>query len=169
MKAFLCKKVLKTLSLIFVMSLLLGLLVPFSAVELAEDESDVAQGAADIKPYVVFDGEAIKDGRITGKHQGEYQFIEEDSTFLRFEADYSKTPIDPSVTFTPGGSYSADVYKYVSIVVRTKGASSSLDFWLYYIAGEGSGFSKDCVVSSQYATTDDWQIVTFNLSSIASL
>ena len=169
MKAFLCNgRVLKVLSVIFVLSLLMGLFVPFSALELPEEDGDAAAGEVinnenRINPYVIFDAEYIRDN-IPATNQGNVAYIEEDPAYVEFTPDYQK-PIDPSFTFAPAEAYSAEVYKYVSIVIRAEMAEDTTNFWMYYVAGRDGAFKGGEYVVKGYAKTNGWQVVTFDLSS----
>ena len=174
MKAFWRKgRVLEVLSLIFVLSLLLGVIAPFSAIELAEENtdenteentggSDAPQSADVYEPYVVFGAEDLHSG-IVKTAQGSVAYIKEAPSYVKFTPEYGD-PIDPSVTFEPAEAYSADAYKYVSVVIRAQMEEVSSNFFLYYVAGRGGNFSGDDMSGRNYSRSNGWQVVTLDLS-----
>ena len=165
MKAFLYNgRVLKVLSVIFVLSLLMGLFVPFSALALPDGEDgDSANSENNTSPYVILGAGYVYDN-IIGTMQGDVAYIEESPGYVEFTPAYGER-IDPAATFAPAEAYSADVYKYVSVVVRAEMAEAISNFCLYYIAGRTGNFVGNENVSRAYSKTNGWQVVTFDLST----
>ena len=121
----------KVLSVLVVFSLLAGMLSAFPTgaspvlnVSAAARENIYTEG---VDPYVVFDAEYMQgDNRLVGANQCTYSFIKDSDgrTLLRlvsepaYDNEGNIRAEDPYISFEVGGAYSADDYKYVTIVAR---------------------------------------------------
>ena len=161
------KQVLKAISLIFALSLVFGLCSPFSV--LAEDAVLSNGRAEESAPYVIFDGDYMANGAISKPVQGSFAFdSSEGFNMLKFTPKYDN-PLDPSVTFTPQEVYSADEYKYITIITRANTVGIDCGFYVYYVAGrEDANFKGDEVMAKSYAKVSDWQILSIDLSQKAT-
>lgn len=155
----------RLISVALILMLLAGVIAPFSAL----DDMDSADGGEETPEYVIFDGEYLKNGSISNPLQGGVSYESENGfSFLRFTPAWEKV-IDPSVTFSPKEYYSANEYKYISVIIRATGiVNADSGFSVYYIAGRDGNFSGSDVVGGSYSKISGWQIVTFNLSSKSS-
>lgn len=143
-------------------------------------------------PTVTFDADYMKNGengdRLSGNNQCDYSFRKDSDgrTVLRLvtKPTYDKetgalNPEDPYVSFDIGGSYSADEYKYVTILTKIDS-----EYWMQWIQNDevaatsfrmfykidASGKSNYVGTQSKafkYNDTDEWQLVTFDMSSIS--
>lgn len=152
-------------SVTLILMLLVGVIAPFSALD---DLVPTDSGEA-TPEYVIFDGDYLENGSISNPLQGEVSYeSSEGFKFLRFTPKWENV-IDPSVTFSPKEYYSADEYKYITVIIRSTGiVNAESGFSIYYVAGRDGDFSGSDVVGGSYSKISGWQIVTFNLSTKSS-
>lgn len=155
----------RLISVALILMLLAGVIAPFSAL----DDMDSADGGEETPEYVIFDGEYLKNDTVSDPKQGGFSYESENGfSFLRFTPAWEKV-IDPSVTFSPKEYYSANEYKYISVIIRATGiVNADSGFSIYYVAGEPGDFSGSDIVGGSYSKISGWQIVTFNLSTKSS-
>ena len=161
------KRFIAVASLIVVMCMAVGILTAFPAVSVIEvgaSEENIYAPAAD---YVVLTAEDM-EGRISGDNQTKYGFGNVDGVkCLRLQAKKPEDKVyDVYVTYTPEKTYSADDYKYVSIIVKSS-VYQSTRFSLFYNLNK-SGYSGQTTIGAAYAATTGWQVITFDLSERAN-
>jgi len=159
MKTDFAKKVLA----IFVASLLIlsvGLLPILADTETSADEAN--------EPYVIFKA-ADMEGKLSGANQSEFEFVQQDGRkLLHLTAkipDIDKA--DPYIAFAPGEGFSAEVYKYVTVIAKANAIASPGSFTLHYSTdGTGKGFQGDGRATAKYSsTTEGWQVFTYDMSA----
>ena len=173
MKVF-CDKSIKIFAVAMILSLLAGLATPFFAFEIPEIDEPVKpsdDSVNDTAPYVIFDARSMEEGgMISNQCQGTYTFGESsaDGVYrLHFTPDFkgvANDKHDPSVRFTPSESYSADEYKYVTILTRANMEDRTSYFELFFVSGRSGNFSGEDMVAKQHAKTNDWQFLCFDLT-----
>lgn len=151
-------------SVTLILMLLVGVIAPFSALDdLAPTDSGEAT-----PEYVIFDGDYIKNDTLSGLNHLTFDYgSTENFTYITFKPDYPEGGgADPYVTFSPKEYYSADEYKYISVITRSGAlANQTTTFRIYFQAGTKTAYSETYSVPGAYSKTADWQIVTFDLSA----
>jgi hypothetical protein len=158
----------RLVSVALILMLLAGVIAPFSAL----DDMDSAASGEHTPEYVIFDGDYIKNDTLSGLNQLTVDYgSAENFTYVSLQPpNYSENDkVDPYVTFSPKEYYSADEYKYISVITRSKAlADQTTNFRIYFQAGKDSSYAEARSVPGSYAKTSDWQIVTFDLSTKSS-
>ncbi len=157
----------KLISVLTVFSLLVGVFAVFP-----ETVSPVLQVSADniyveAKPYVKFDADYMKDKEAVKGNNEQSSFSYTTSggiPVLRLTAKANAN--DPYHSFEPTESYSADVYKYVTILARVPRFVGG-SFAIYYKldANGKTGYSGDRHTGKAYRETEEWQLFVFDMSS----
>ena len=72
----------------------------------------------------------------------------------------------PYVELNLNGGYSADKYKYITLLVKAS-ATGGPRFSIYYPNAEGE-YDDYNLAMSEYQSNSDWQVLTFNFSKLSS-
>ena len=175
----------KALSIIVVFSLLVGVFSvfptgasPVLTASAAGEKENIYTEETD--PYVVFDAEYMKgDNRLTGASQCSYSFVTDwdGRTLLRLvteapglKDDGTPKPEDPYISFEVGGAYSADEYKYVTILARGESEFiNKSNFRIFYKlnATDKKTYDGSRNAATMYVDTDEWQLISFDMSGDA--
>ena len=114
---------------------------------------------AEINPLVIT-GEELSSYLGSSKNTN-ISTVSDDMPGEYIRLSIAENPEDPSVTFYPPSSYSAEDVEYIIIPVRTNRSDSR--FKLYLNAGQSQGFSEDSTSYVYYSPDHEWQMLMFDL------
>lgn len=117
-----------------------------------------------VEPYVILTADDMKDKLSNENGCTSYSFEKEGGfEFLRLAMKTDGN--DPYISYTPG-DYSADDYKYISVLTRAN-IYNTTAFSLYYSTeGNGKIFEHRSRVSAFYQKMSNWQFLVYDFTEL---
>lgn len=125
----------------------------------AEATTENAENAAE--PYVIIPA-AEMEGKLTPNAFSTAEIVDLNGVRL-LRLSVQKETNDPYVAFDLDDTYSADVYKYMTLLVRSDVQNNNTMFEIFYgTEGNGGAFKGGNRVLSRYVKMSSWQFLTFD-------
>ena len=165
MKRFDVKKRLATvISFAVLACMMVGIVPSFPLATVIEAEASDENIYYDHDDYVILGADAM-EGRLSVPNQTDFKFSSSNGVpclLLCSKWEEGKN-YDPFISYTPDGSYSADDYKYVALVVKSNVATNTM-FQLFYTNDRVASCQEAASGKGHYQPTTDWQVLTFDFS-----